>query len=151
MKYTTETIINLPREKVVGLFNSSDNLPKWQPGFISLEPIEGLPGEVGSKSKLKYKMGKKEIEMIETITENNLPYEFNATYETKGVFNIAKNYFTEVDNNSTKYTTEQEFQFQGFMKIIGFLMPGAFKKESIKYSTQFKNFAENEAANKTNN
>jgi hypothetical protein len=37
------------------------------------------------------------------------------------------------------------------MKIIGFLMPGAFKKESIKYSTQFKNFAENEAANKTNN
>jgi hypothetical protein len=28
------------------------------------------------------------------------------------------------------------------MKLIGFLMPGAFKKQSMKYAQDFKNFAE---------
>jgi hypothetical protein len=37
---------------------------------------------------------------------------------------------------------EQEFQFKGFMKIIGFLFPGAFKKQSLKYLVDFKQFAE---------
>jgi carbon monoxide dehydrogenase subunit G len=144
MKYNVEVIINLPREKVIELFDNPDNLKKWQPGLISFETIEGKPSEVGSIAKLKYKMGKKEIEMVETIILNNLPYEFSGTYETKGVFNIVKNYFIEIDQNSTRYLTEQEFQFKGYMKIIGFLMPGAFKKESMKYLNQFKTFAENQ-------
>jgi hypothetical protein len=29
------------------------------------------------------------------------------------------------------------------MKAMGFLMPNAFKKQSMKYLTDFKNFAEN--------
>jgi len=40
--------------------------------------------------------------------------------------------------------SESEFEFAGFgMKLIGFLMPGAFKKQSLKYLTDFKDFAEN--------
>jgi hypothetical protein len=78
-------------------------------------------------------MGKRDIEMIETITVRNLPDEFSGTYEAKGVFNIVKNYFRPVSENKTKYINESEFQFNGFMKLIGFLMPGAFRKESEKY------------------
>ncbi len=144
MKYRCELKINLPRERVVELFDSTENLKKWQPGLISFEHIEGTPGEVGAKSKLKYKMGKKEVEMIETITSKNLPDEFSGTYEAKGVFNIVKNYFEPVGEDKTKYITEQEFQLSGFMKIIGFLMPGAFKKETMKYMKLFKEFCENE-------
>ena len=97
---------------------------------------------VGAKSVLKFKMGKRIIEMIETITVRNLPEEFSGTYEAKGVFNIVKNKFISLQNNRTKYVSEQEFQFKGFMKIIGFLMPGAFKKQSMKYLVDFKTFAE---------
>ena len=39
-------------------------------------------------------------------------------------------------------TNEQEFQFKGFMKIVAFIMQGAFKKQSLKYMTAFKTFAE---------
>ena len=39
---------------------------------------------------------------------------------------------------------DQEFRFKGFMKIIGLLMPGAFKKQSKKYLEDFKYFVENE-------
>lgn len=146
MKYTVETEINLPITRVVELFDDPENLKHWQPGLISFEPISGTPGQTGAKSKLKYKMGKREIEMIETITVRNLPQEFSGTYEAKGVFNIVKNYFRPVSDNKTKYINETEFQFSGFMKLIGFLMPGAFRKESEKYLRQFKEFAEKQGA-----
>ncbi len=142
MKYTVETEINLPIARVVELFDDPENLKHWQPGLLSFEPISGTPGQPGAKSKLKYKLGKRDIEMIETITVRNLPDEFSGTYEAKGVFNIVKNYFRPVSENKTKYINESEFQFNGFMKLIGFLMPGAFRKESEKYLLQFKEFAE---------
>jgi len=142
MKYTVETEINLPIARVVELFDDPENLKHWQPGLLSFEPISGTPGQPGAKSKLKYKMGKRDIEMIETITVRNLPDEFSGTYEAKGVFNIVKNYFRPVSENKTKYINESEFQFNGFMKLIGFLMPGAFRKESEKYLMRYIEIAE---------
>jgi len=111
-------------------------------GLQSFEHLSGTPGQPGAKSKLKFKMGKREIEMIETITVRNLPEEFSGTYEAKGVFNIVKNKFIPVGENKTKHIAESEFQFRGMMKIMGILMPGAFKKQSMKYLNDFKIFAE---------
>lgn len=142
MKYTHEIEINLPINQVIELFDNANNMKHWQPGLVSFEHLSGTPGQVGAKSKLKYKMGKREIEMIETITVKNLPEEFSGTYEAKGVFNIVKNFFSPLGENKTKYISECEFQFKGFMKIIAFLMPGMFKKETAKYMKQFKEFAE---------
>ena len=52
------------------------------------------------------------------------------------------NKFAELSPIKTKWITENEFKFSGFIKIMGMLMPGAFKKESKKYLKQFKEFAE---------
>ena len=41
---------------------------------------------------------------------------------------------------------ESEFIFSGFMKIMGIVMPGAFKKESYKYLKLFKEFAESSSS-----
>jgi len=142
MKFTCEIEIGLPVSRVVELFDNIDNLKLWQPGFVSFEPLSGTPGEAGAKARLKYVMGKREIEMIETITVKDLPREFSGTYEAKGVWNEVKNYFIPLDEHRTLYKTENDFRFSGFMKIIGFLMPVAFKKESMKYLVQFKDFAE---------
>ncbi len=142
MKYTSSIEINRPVDRVIELFDSTDNMFKWMKGLQSFEAISGNPGQVGAKSRLKFKMGKREIEMIETITVKNLPDEFSGTYEAKGVFNIVKNKFIALPDNRTKYISEQEFKFLGFMKIVGFLMPGAFKKQSMKYLNDFKTFVE---------
>jgi uncharacterized membrane protein len=144
MKYTIEIEIDKPIDKVVELFDNADNLKKWMEGLQSFEHISGTPGQPGAKSRLFFKMGKREVEMIETITVRNLPDELSSTYEAKGVFNIVKNRFEKVSENRTKYITENEFQFKGFMKIFAFLMPGAFKKQSYKYLELFKNFAESQ-------
>lgn len=143
MKYTSEIKINLPLNKVIELFDNPDNLSKWMEGLKSFEPISGTPGQPGAKAKLVFQMGKRTVEMIETVTVRNLPHEFSGTYEAKGVFNIVRNKFKSLSENVTLYTSEQEFQFSGFMKLVGFLMSGAFKKQSMKYLEDFKRFAEN--------
>jgi hypothetical protein len=142
MKYSAEIEINLPVQKVIELFDSVENLKKWQPDLVSFDRLSGIPGQPGAKSVLKYKMGNREIEMIETITVRNLPSEFSGTYEAKGVYNVVRNKFVPVNPNKTVYQTEQEFRFSGFMKIIGTVMPGAFVKQTKKHLQRFKEFAE---------
>jgi len=147
MKYTCDIVIDKPIDEVIALFDNPDNMEKWQPGFISHEHISGESGMPGAKMRLKYKMGKRDIEMVETILTRNLPEEFSGTYEAKGVYNIVKNSFEPIGENKTMWKTYQEFKFSGFMKIIGFLMPGSFKKQSMKYMELFKEFAESTSTN----
>lgn len=145
MKYTSTITIRLPRHKVILMFDSIENLYKWQPGLLSFEPLSGKPGTTGATSRLKYKIGKREIEMIETITCRDLPDEFSGTYESKGVWNKQENYFTALDDQTTQWTSISEFKCTGFMKIICWLMPGSFKKQTLKYMNLFKEFSEGSA------
>ncbi|XLS30344.1 SRPBCC family protein [Flavobacteriaceae bacterium M23B6Z8] len=144
MQYQVEVDIDLPRAAVIEKFDNAENLKHWQRDLVSVEHISGTPGTRGAKTKLIYKMGGRKVEMVETITANDPPKAFHGTYEANGVFNIQENYFTEVNENKTKWTSKSEFKFNNFMmKLMGFLMPGSFKKQSLKYMTDFKNFAEN--------
>ncbi|MGD9590312.1 MAG: SRPBCC family protein [Pyrinomonadaceae bacterium] len=142
MKYTVEVEIEKPVDEVIALFDNVDNMYKWMDGLKSFEHLEGTPGEVGAKSRLKFDMNGRKIEMIETITAKDLPREFTGTYEADGVFNVVSNHFEAIGDSRTRYRSDNEFQFKGFMKIIAFFMPGAFKKQSMKYLEDFKKFAE---------
>lgn len=142
MNYQKEIIIHLPVQRVVELFDDPKNLYEWMEGLTSFEHLEGTIGEPGAKSKLVFQMGKRRVEMIETITVRDLPKEFSGIYEAKGVYNVVKNHFVAVDERHTKYITDQEFRFSGFMKIIALLFSGAFKKQTLKHMEAFKRFAE---------
>lgn len=143
MKYSNEILINVPIDEVIRLFDNEENIFKWQPELISFEHVSGIKGEVGAKSKLLYRMGMREVEMTETITVKDLPKEFSGTYEANGVWNEVKNYFEKIDDHTTRWRSDCEFKFSGFMKLIALFMPGSFKKQSFKYMKQFKAFAEN--------
>ncbi|MEM6726316.1 MAG: SRPBCC family protein, partial [Bacteroidota bacterium] len=65
MKYQVDVIIDRPRAEVIQLFDSTENLYDWMEGLQSFEHLSGTPGEVGAKSKLTFKMGKRDITMIE--------------------------------------------------------------------------------------
>lgn len=142
MTYTVEITVDLPRDVFIKTLDNPDNMKHWQRGLVGYEHISPIPGVKGAKMSLKYKMGRRNLEMVETILNQNLPDELHVTYKTKGVQNIQKNYFEEA-NGKTRWISECDFQFSGFgMRIMGFLMPGAFKKQSLKYLEDFKAFAE---------
>ncbi len=143
MKYTCDIIINLSRKEVIEKLDNAENMKFWQRGLISYKFLNGTPGEKGSQMELAYKMSKRNTVLIETITENKFPSEFHADYDTKGVHNIQKNYFHEVDENTTRWESVCEFHFSSFgMKVMGALLPFAFKKQTNKFLNDFKNFAE---------
>ncbi len=142
MKYHVEIEINRPLNEVISLFDSFENLKKWQPGLQSYEHMEGTPGMIGAKTLLIYDDRGKAVEMLETIIKRNLPEEFTATYDAKGVKNWVKNQFVESGPNQTKWIMENMFNFSGLMKIMGFFMKSAFPKQTLKDMRLFKNFVE---------
>ncbi|MDW3646937.1 MAG: SRPBCC family protein [Bacteroidia bacterium] len=142
MKYTLEILIDRSRDQVIELFDNPDNMKHWQEGFVSMTHMSGTAGEIGAKSKLFYKMGKREVEMVETITKRDMPREFTATYETPTVWNEVSNHFEKVGGRQTKWISHVDFKFRGFMKLMAFFLPGAFKKQSFKFMQDFKTFAE---------
>lgn len=96
LEYDTSIVIDLPRDKVIELFDNPDNLPKWQKGLLSFEPLSGEPGQVGAKSKLVFLMGSRRMEMVGTITRRDLPDVFDGTYDVEGVHNLVQNRFLRI-------------------------------------------------------
>ncbi len=141
MKYTCEITINRPRDEVVALFDDPDNIPKWQEGFKSMEHISGEYGEAGAKSRLTYDMNGREVVLTETLVKRDLPEEVSMIFETDGVYNAMTNKFFD-ENGKTRWHSDVEFKFSGFMAIMGFFMPFMFKRQSKKNMQAFKDFAE---------
>lgn len=143
MKYDCRIEINKPINKVVELFDDPNNLHKWMDGLKSIEHLEGIKGEPGAKSKFIFERKGKKTEMIGTIISRNLPDEFSGTYDMTGVHNIQRYRFQKIDENKTMYISESEFQFKGVMKWME-IMSFAFKKQTMKFMENFKQFVENE-------
>ncbi|MEO1437299.1 MAG: SRPBCC family protein [Bacteroidota bacterium] len=143
MKYQVEVIIDRPRNEVIQLFDSTEHMHQWMEGLLEFEHLSGTPGEVGAKSKMRFQMGKRDMTLIETITTRNLPDELSGTYEAPGAFNIVNNYFEALNEHQTRYMVVQEFKFDSFgMKLLSALLPGMFKKQSLKNMNAFKAYAE---------
>ncbi|TVZ60082.1 hypothetical protein NA63_2632 [Flavobacteriaceae bacterium MAR_2010_105] len=143
MNYTVEIIVKVPLKEFIMKFDNPDNMKHWQRGLISTEHLSGNPGEFGAKMKLVYKMGKREMELIETVTHRKLPHEFHGTYDAKGIQSIQENFFEETPEGHTKWISKSEFIPLSFtMRLMTVLMPRAFKKQSLRYLKDFKNFAE---------
>lgn len=143
MRFQLELEINKPRERVIELFLDPESLWEWQYSLVSMEQIAGEGREVGAKSRQIHKMGKRESEIIETITKHNYPDEFSAIYEGGGVRNLIENQFIELGPEKTKWIYTSDFSDSNiFIRIMAFFMPGSFKKLSIEFTELFKEFVE---------
>ena len=141
--YTVSIEIDLPRDRVIELFDNPDNLFKWQTGLQSFEHLSGQSGQPGARSKLVYQAGKRTIELFETVTERKLPDEFNGIYEWNGGKNTLQNRFIELGPNRTKWESTCEYHFTSILlKLMGFLAPGMFRKQNLGFLESFKAFCE---------
>ena len=93
---------------------------------------------------IKFKVGKREIQLTETIIENALPDYFNGLYAAKEMTNSNISKFVELSGDRTLYESDVNYiEFNGFMpKLMAKLMPGLFKKQVQKWMNQFKSFVE---------
>jgi hypothetical protein len=56
MNYTSQVIFDAPIDKVVLLFDNSENLSKWQEGFISMTLKSRKDKKTVAKYDMKYKI-----------------------------------------------------------------------------------------------
>lgn len=147
----TSVELDLPINKVVGLFIDKDYFKYWKKDFISYEAVSGLSGEVGAVTRLIGKRGT----MLETIISKNLPSEIIQTYdhqrgEKTMMSHRAINRFVSLTPNKTLYELESEVtQVNSFLiRLMLKLMAGAGKKYAQKQLDQFKAFAERRTAGK---
>lgn len=143
MRYRLELDIDLPRERVIELFLDTRNLPEWQPDLVRFEHLgPGEAREVGAKSRQVHKLGRRRVEMIETITVHNNPDAFSATYEADGVWSLIEHRFVDVGESKTRWILDSEFKCSGIARPMAFFMPGMFKKQTLTFMNRFKDFAE---------
>lgn len=144
MKFTCSVIINKPKEMVADFFANPDFLGEYQDGFLRKELVSGDIGKEKTISKLYYKMGKGEMELTETILENNLPDKFSAFYFHKHTENTMTSSFTSLDKNTTRYDAVIHYtKFKGIIvNVMKTLFPNFFKKQVQKWLNNFKVFIE---------
>ncbi|MDX8050589.1 SRPBCC family protein [Lentzea sp. BCCO 10_0798] len=153
MKYTVSMEIALPRERVAQLLADPEQMPKWLRGLVLHEPLSGVHGHVGTKSRVVMRTGQQEFEGTETITRrepvdlHGIPKESVVLFEReiagKGMWSVARERLTEAGPETTLWVSENEYRFSGLMmRLVGLLMPGAFRKQSLQHMQDFKAFAE---------
>lgn len=147
MNYTFATDINAPRERVAELAGNPDNRKHWMDGLESDEPLSGTPGTPGATSRLVFKTGKMTITMIGTVMARNLPDELSERFEASNVVTHATTRFVALAPHKTRYISEQAFHFKGlFNTLVGWLLQGEFKKQTLRHMENFKRFAEESAS-----
>ena len=142
MKYTVSNTINKPLDVVIAKFTEPDGTKHWMEGLQKIDRISGEPLAVGSKSEFHFIHKKKEMMIAETILEQDLPRQIKFGYQSPMGYNEVEMIFEKLSDNSVKQINNSYFELKGFMKIMGFLFKGMFKKQSMKYLDGFKAYAE---------
>ncbi|MGC7100225.1 SRPBCC family protein [Amycolatopsis lurida] len=153
MKYTNSIEIALPRERVVQLLADPAHLPKWLRGLVLHEPLSGIHGQLGTKSRVVLQSGRRKFECTETITRrepadlhgipNGIVVHFDREIVGAGMWNVVRDRLTEAGPETTLWESDSEYRFSGLlMRLVGRLMPGAFHKQSQQHMQDFKEFAE---------
>ena len=145
MKYTCSIDIELPRDRVVALFDDRANYKRWMPGLKSLERVSGVPGEVGAVTRLTFVWGRREMTMTETVLQRQLPDRVDLVYESPGSRNPSTHRFIALGPELTRYEQDSAFETDKLMfKLMQLVMPGWFRKHTLMYMTAFKEFAESQ-------
>ncbi len=153
MKYAVSIEIALPRERVAQLLADPAHLPQWLRGLVLHEPVTGVHGQVGTTSRVVLQMGQQQFECTETVTRrepadlHDIPSDTVVHFEReitgKGMWSAAREHLTEAGPETTLWVSENEYRFTGvMMRLVGLVMPGTFRKQSLQHMQDFKAFAE---------
>ena len=139
--------------RVVQLLADPEHLSEWLRGLVLHEPLSGVAGQVGTRSRVVMQRGQQKMECTEIITRrepanlHGIPAESVVHFEreivAEGMWSAARERLTEAGPESTVWASENEYRFRGLpMRLAGPFMRGAFRKQSRQHMQDFKAFAE---------
>jgi uncharacterized protein YndB with AHSA1/START domain len=134
--------IDRPAEMVWDKLMDPDNLKHWLTGFVSAEHVSGQHDKPGAVSKLRFKEGGREMEVMETVTALE-PHQRYAFTMNSTAFDVDTDIrLVSFGSRTEMIQTVQFFPKQFFMKLLMPVMKGAMKKRTEKELVKFKEFVE---------
>ena len=146
MKIETTVIIDKPLDTVAKYFADPAYLKEYQEGFVSKELVSGIEGKNGAVSKMRYEHNNQKMELVETITANNLPHTFEAHYHHEHMDNTMKCTFAPLDDGRTEYRSVIEYTRINWVmpRLMSILVPSLYKKPVKRWLENFKRFVESQ-------
>ncbi len=144
MIFKLELIINKSRAEVWKVFDSPENMSKWQPTLSKIELVSGIQGQPGAISKLNYEEGGREFSLIEKVTHRDEPNQVDLVFENEFTDNPTSHTFMVLNENETLWIVRAEFNFKTLvMKLLGPLLKKNFVRRTQKDMKRFKELVEN--------
>lgn len=144
MRYTLQIKIDRSIGEIGKLLHGSYKRKTWMPNLKSITAIQGQPGETNSRTKLIFQAGNRELIVIETITVNEFPDKIAGYYEMQGSVNHINNQFVDLNGKHTLLISEQCFELRGAKRLLAWVRPDIFRKQSMQHMEQFKKYIEGE-------
>lgn len=143
--FINETIVNLSRHDTVALYTDIGNFSKWQKNFISHQLISDESGmEV---AEVSYNIAGKTLSFVRKVLKSDLPSMMVATFEIEGVQQIVVTKFVIISENKCKIESIVTLSSAPSKLNVKFhLVAAAFKAQTKYMQSNFKKFAEHQAA-----
>jgi uncharacterized protein YndB with AHSA1/START domain len=141
MEYTTEIEINAPVTKVAGLLGNHEQMTKWMKEVKSFKALSGKPRHAGSKTLLRMHVGK-EVDVVETIVEAELPDRIVTEYEMEYGKLVVESKLRSAGKGAAVLTMGHRFELKGMLKLAAAVMKPVFIKHSQNMMESFKAVAE---------
>lgn len=153
MKFTNSIEIALPREQVARLLSDPAHFPSWLRGLVSHEPEAGLHGHVGTRSRVVFRSGEREVRLTETITGRSpddldaiapgTEVVFERELETEGMWSRVRDRLTEAGPGATHWQSDSEYRTASrFFRLVMLLTRRGFRQQTQQHLDDFKAFAE---------
>jgi uncharacterized protein YndB with AHSA1/START domain len=129
MKITTTLIIIKPVVMVWNFFDNPNNLDKWLTGFKRFEPVSGMQGHVGTKSRHVYDQKGKEFILEEEITARQKYHHLAAKLDHITMTATIHTVFTDLHDGHTQMDITNDMTFLTFpYKLMIPFISGSIRK-----------------------
>jgi len=142
MKYTVKVKSKSSVETLSKNLQDPSLFKDWMNGLTEYNIIEGEQEKPGCKTELVFTGQRgRSFSMVEKIISMDLPNEVVTSYETDGVYNECKSRFYKEESLSI-YEMQTTFDFKFPANLYIWIFKYAFKKQTLRGMTAYRNFIE---------
>lgn len=142
IRFTQQITIRRPVEDVFRAYTDPGQLAAWQPGLEDVETHATVKGYDEPVTRLKYKLGRRVMIVIQSIHSVHAPTHYCVEYTLKGMHHTVTHVFEARGPSETAWTAVSEIRFSGLMRLFGRRMRAGLEEQGNILMKNFKGYLE---------
>jgi len=142
IRFTQQITIRRPVDEVFRAYTDPGQLAAWQPGLSDVEPNATVKGIDQPVTRLKYKLGRRAMIVIQSVKSATAPNRYSVEYMMKGMRHTVAHTFEAKGPQETAWTAVSEIRFSGLMRLFGRRMRAGLEEQGRILMRNFKGYLE---------